>query len=291
MAGNVAWEWINLQDIIIETIDAEYTYQNHDYPVMAVDGVSMSVRQGEFIVVLGRNGSGKSTFARLLNALITPDSGKVIVLGMDSAKEENTWEIRKNVGMIFQNPDNQIVGTTVVEDVAFGPENLGVPPAEIKKRVVQALRDVGIYALMERAPHMLSGGQKQKVAIAGVLAMKPSCIILDESTSMLDPIGRKEVLDAIVQLNKKENLTVIHITHHMDEACLADRVIVVENGRIVSQGTPSEVFSDVEKIEGLGLDVPQVTRLMYNLRKAGLVNETGIITVDQAAERLGRLLG
>ncbi|MBN2559168.1 MAG: energy-coupling factor transporter ATPase [Clostridia bacterium] len=280
-----------MQDIIIETIDAEYTYQNHDYPVMAVDGVSMSVRQGEFIVVLGRNGSGKSTFARLLNALITPDSGKVIVLGMDSAKEENTWEIRKNVGMIFQNPDNQIVGTTVVEDVAFGPENLGVPPAEIKKRVVQALRDVGIYALMERAPHMLSGGQKQKVAIAGVLAMKPSCIILDESTSMLDPIGRKEVLDAIVQLNKKENLTVIHITHHMDEACLADRVIVVENGRIVSQGTPSEVFSDVEKIEGLGLDVPQVTRLMYNLRKAGLVNETGIITVDQAAERLGRLLG
>ncbi|MFO7612074.1 MAG: energy-coupling factor transporter ATPase [Clostridia bacterium] len=280
-----------MQDIIIETIDAEYTYQNHDYPVMAVDGISMSVRQGEFIVVLGRNGSGKSTFARLLNALIVPDSGKVIVLGMDSSKEENTWEIRKNVGMIFQNPDNQIVGTTVIEDVAFGPENLGVAPAEIKKRVVQALRDVGIYPLMERAPHMLSGGQKQKVAIAGVLAMKPSCIILDESTSMLDPIGRTEVLDAIMHLNKKENLTVIHITHHMDEACLADRVIVVENGRIVSQGTPSEVFSDVEKIEGLGLDVPQVTRLMYNLRKAGLVNETGIITVDEAAERLGRLFG
>ncbi len=280
-----------MADIIIKTLDAGYTYQNHDSVVTAVDGVSVNVTRGEFIAVLGRNGSGKSTFARLLNSLMLPDRGKVIVLGMDSLDEENTWNIRKNVGMIFQNPDNQIVGTTVTEDVAFGPENLGIEPHMIVKRVETALMDIGIHDLRERAPYTLSGGQKQKVAIAGVLAMKPTCIILDESTSMLDPVGRREVLETIKKLNKDEKITIIHITHHMDEACLADRVFIFNDGKVVSDGTPEEVFSDVEKIESMGLDVPQVTRLMYNLKKTGVVDDAGVITIEEAAKRLGALLG
>jgi energy-coupling factor transport system ATP-binding protein len=210
---------------------------------------------------------------------------------MDSTKADNIWEIRKNVGMIFQNPDNQIVGTTVTEDVAFGPENLGVEPLKIVERVDNALKDIGIYDLKERAPYTLSGGQKQKVAIAGVLAMKPSCIILDESTSMLDPVGRREVLETVKKLNREENITIIHITHHMDEACIADRVFVFNEGKVVSSGTPEQVFSDVEKIESMGLDVPQVTRLMYNLKKAGIVEDAGVITIEETAKRLGALLG
>lgn len=276
---------------MIEIRNVEYTYDNHDYPVKAVDDVSLDIRQGEFIAVLGRNGSGKSTIARLMNALIVPGSGKVIVLGMDSSVDDNVWEIRKNVGMIFQNPDNQIVGTTVIEDVAFGPENLGVNPMEIKARAEQSLSRIGILNLKERAPHLLSGGQKQKVAIAGVLAMKPGCIILDESTSMLDPVGRREVLETIRFLNKNENMTIVHITHHMDEACMADRVVVVDEGRIVVQGKPEEVFSDVEKIESLGLDVPQVTRLLYNLKKEGLVDRINIIDIDGAVEKLRSVIG
>ncbi|HPQ46052.1 MAG TPA: ATP-binding cassette domain-containing protein, partial [Clostridia bacterium] len=199
---------------MIEIRNVEYTYDNHDYPVKAVDDVTLDISRGEFIAVLGRNGSGKSTIARLMNALIVPGGGKVIVLGMDSGIDDNVWEIRKNVGMIFQNPDNQIVGTTVIEDVAFGPENLGVNPADIKDRAEESLSRIGILNLKERAPHLLSGGQKQKVAIAGVLAMKPGCIILDESTSMLDPVGRREVLETIRFLNKNENMTIVHITHH-----------------------------------------------------------------------------
>lgn len=276
---------------LIKTNDAEYTYQNHDSPVKAVDGISVTINDGEFVAVLGRNGSGKSTLARMMNALILPDEGKVVVLGMDSSDEENVWEIRKNVGMIFQNPDNQIVGTTVIEDVAFGPENLGVQPAQIRKRAVEALDDVGILKLKERAPHMLSGGQKQKVAIAGVLAMQPKCIILDESTSMLDPVGRRELLDTIQLLNKNENMTIVHITHHMDEACLADRVIIVDDGKIVANGTPEEVFSDVDGVQALGLDVPQVTKLMHELKKLGIVQDSNVITVKEAAERLGALIG
>ena len=276
---------------MIKIQNAEYTYDNHDYPVKAVDDVSLDIKSGEFIAVLGRNGSGKSTMARLMNALIKPDSGKVIVLGMDSGEDRNVWDIRKNVGMIFQNPDNQIVGTTVIEDVAFGPENLGVEPTEIRRRAEDALKRVGILNLKERAPHLLSGGQKQKVAIAGVLSMKPSCIILDESTSMLDPVGRREVLETIKYLNKNENMTIVHITHHMEEACLADRVLVVDEGRVVVQGTPEEVFSDVEKIEKLGLDVPQVTRLLYNLRNEGLMGDSKIIDIDGAVEKLRTLIG
>lgn len=277
--------------LLIKATKLEFSYPNNDKPMKAVDGISMVVEDGEFIAVLGRNGSGKSTLARMMNALILPDSGNIVVLGMDSSIEENIWDIRKNVGMIFQNPDNQIVGTTVIEDVAFGPENLGVEPLEIKKRAVKALNDVGILDLHERAPHMLSGGQKQKVAIAGVLAMKPRCIILDESTSMLDPVGRREVLSTIQKLNKDEKISIIHITHHMNEACLADRVIIVDAGKIVAEGTPVEVFSDVDGVQSLGLDVPQVTQLMYELKKLGIVNDNKIISVQKAAERLGELIG
>ncbi len=275
---------------LIKTIKAEYTYQNHDSPVKAVDGISIAINAGEFVAVLGRNGSGKSTLARMMNALILPDSGSVVVMGMDSSDEENVWEIRKNVGMIFQNPDNQIVGTTVIEDVAFGPENLGIEPIEISKRAIKALNDTGILDLKERAPHMLSGGQKQKVAIAGVLAMHPKCIILDESTSMLDPVGRREVLETIQKLNKNEKMTIVHITHHMNEACLADRLIIVDDGKIVARGTPREVFSDVDGVQALGLDVPQVTKLMYELKKLGIVEDNSVISVEDAAERLGALL-
>ena len=276
---------------LIKATDVEYTYQNNDSPVKAVDGISIEINDGEFIAVLGRNGSGKSTFARMLNALILPDNGNIVVLGMDSSIEDNVWNIRKNVGMIFQNPDNQIVGTTVIEDVAFGPENLGVEPAEIRKRANKALDDIGILKLKERAPHLLSGGQKQKVAIAGVLAMKPRCIILDESTSMLDPVGRHEVLETIQNLNKNEKISIVHITHHMEEACLADKVLIVDDGKLVAQGTPEEVFSDVDGIQSLGLDVPQVTKLMYELKKLGIVDDNRIISVDAAAERLGSLIG
>ena len=276
---------------MIEIQNAEYTYDNHDYPVKAVDDITLDIKSGEFIAVLGRNGSGKSTLARLMNALMIPDSGKVVVLGMDSRDTLNVWDIRKNVGMIFQNPDNQIVGTTVIEDVAFGPENLGIESAEIRRRAEDALKRIGILELKERAPHLLSGGQKQKVAIAGVLAMKPGCIILDESTSMLDPVGRREVLETIKYLNKSEGMTIVHITHHMEEACMADRVIVVDEGKIVVQGTPEDVFSDVEKIEKLGLDVPQVTRLLHNLKLEGLVNDSRIIDIEGAVKKLRELIG
>lgn len=276
---------------MIEINDLEYIYENHDYPVKAVDGVTLDIRQGEFIAVLGRNGSGKSTFARLINALILPSGGTVVVMGMQSSNQEHIWEIRKNVGMIFQNPDNQIIGTTVIEDVAFGPENLGVEPLEIRERAEKALGDIGIYNLRDRAPHLLSGGQKQKVAIAGVLAMKPKCIILDESTSMLDPVGRREVLETIKQLNRNENMTIIHITHHMEEACIADRVIVIDAGKIVVEGRPEEVFSKVDEIESLGLDVPQVTRLLNNLMEAGYLKDVDVIDVEGAVEKLRTLIG
>lgn len=276
---------------LIKADKVEYTYANNGDPVKAVDGISVEINEGEFVAVLGRNGSGKSTLARMMNALILPQTGDIIVLGMNSNNEDNVWDIRKNIGMIFQNPDNQIIGTTVIEDVAFGPENLGVEPVEISKRAVKALSEIGILDLRERAPHMLSGGQKQKVAIAGVLAMHPKCIILDESTSMLDPVGRKEVLETIKSLNKNENMTIVHITHHMDEACLADRVIIVDDGKIVALGTPEDVFSDVDGVQALGLDVPQVTRLMFELKKLGIVDDNRVISVKEAAERLGALLG
>ncbi|MBN2851530.1 MAG: energy-coupling factor transporter ATPase [Clostridia bacterium] len=271
---------------IIEAFDTTYIYQNSDIPKKAVDEVTLSIKNGEYIALLGKNGSGKSTLARLFNSLLLPSGGDVIVLGKNSKDDENVWYIRKKVGMIFQNPDNQIIGTTVIEDVAFGPENLGIKQEEIENRAIKALNDIGILDLKERAPHMLSGGQKQKVGVASVLAMHPSCIIMDESTSMLDPRGREELLRTVKQLNVKEKITIINITHHMEEACLADRVIIIDEGKIVTDGKPVKVFNDVEKIEEMGLDVPQVTRLLYKLKEKGYIKRIDAITVDEAFERI-----
>lgn len=250
--------------------------------VPALENVSAKIERGDFVVILGRNGSGKSTFSRLLNALLIPKKGVVLVAGRDTSDENNVWDIRGSAGMVFQNPDNQIIATTVEEDVAFGPENLGVEPSEIRKRVDEALETVGMDQFKKNAPHLLSGGQKQRVAIAGILAMKPECIILDEATSMLDPIGRREVIKVLRELNREENITIIHITHHMDEAAIANRLIIIDNGKIVLDGTPQEVFSNVDKIKSLGLDVPQVTELMYDLRKQGFNIDKLPLTVDEA---------
>lgn len=277
-------------DSLIKTNDVSYVYLNSINPIKAVNKISLSIKQGEYIAMLGRNGSGKSTFARLLNALLLPSEGEVIVLSKNAANEDDLWFIRKRVGMIFQNPDNQIIGTTVEEDIAFGPENLGVIQQEIKSRVTQALTDVGILDLRERAPHMLSGGQKQKVGIAAILAMHPMCIIMDESTSMLDPLGREELLKVVSILNKKEKITIINITHHMEEATFANRVIIIDNGKIVEDGTPAEVFTDVDKITKIGLDVPQVTLLLHKLKKAGYLKKVDAITVKQAYERIVQIL-
>lgn len=217
-----------------------------------------------------------------MNALLLPSRGIVLVNGINTADEQYIWEIRRTAGMVFQNPDNQIVGTIVEEDVAFGPENIGIPPEEIRTRIDDAMKTVGIYKFKKHAPHLLSGGQKQRVAIAGILAMKPECIILDEATAMLDPVGRREVMRVLRKLNTEEKITIIHITHHMDEAVTADRVIVMDKGRLVINGTPAEVFRNVEKIKSLGLDVPQVTELVYELKKAGVELDSDVLTVDDA---------
>lgn len=274
---------------IIEIGNASYVYRSNseDRPdVQALKDISLSVRQGEFLAVLGRNGSGKSTLAKLMNALILPSEGTVIVDGFDTTDEKLLWNIRSSTGMVFQNPDNQIVGTVVEEDVAFGPENLGVPPEEIRTRVDDALEMIGMTDFKKHAPHQLSGGQKQRVAIAGILAMKPKCIVLDEATAMLDPIGRKEVMRILRKLNTEEGITIVHITHHMDEAGKADRILVVDNGSEIMLGTPREVFRDVRKIKSLGLDVPQVTELMYELNKSGFDFPTDILTVEEAIKFL-----
>lgn len=273
---------------IISVEQVKYQYPateeevNEEIRVFALDNISMSVKQGEFISILGRNGSGKSTLARMLNALLIPTEGVCIVAGFNSSEAKNHWEIRKQCGMVFQNPDNQIIGTSVEEDVAFGLENIGVPSREIRGRIDEAMKKVGIFDRRENAPHLLSGGQKQRVAIAGILAMRPSCIVLDEATAMLDPIGRKEVLKVVQQLNKELQMTVLHITHHMDEAVLADRVLVVDEGRVVMEGTPKEIFSQVEKVKALGLDVPQITELMMQLANAGVSLPKDILTVEDA---------
>jgi energy-coupling factor transport system ATP-binding protein len=277
---------------IIEINNVSHTYKSGDIEntIEALSNINITIKEGSFVVILGRNGSGKSTLAKLINALILPTEGSVLVNGMDTKDSRYTWEIRRTVGMVFQNPDNQIIGTTVEEDVAFGPENLGVPPAEIVKRVKSSLKVVGLTEFCESAPHLLSGGQKQRVAIAGVLAMRPKCIVLDEATSMLDPIGRKEVMNILQKLNKEEKITIIHITHNMDEAFAAERVVVINNGIIEADGTPKEIFSDVEKIRELGLDVPQVTELLNELEKYGYILPKGILTVDEAYDILWPLL-
>ncbi|NLX64092.1 MAG: energy-coupling factor transporter ATPase [Clostridiaceae bacterium] len=258
---------------IIKTDDVYYEYmaQNEgDIAVQAVKGISMSIRQGQFVVVLGRNGSGKSTLARLLNGLLIPVKGTVIIDGIDTSNDELIWEVRKTLGLVFQNPDNQIVATTVEEDVAFGPENLGISPEEIRKRVDQSLKMVGMEEYSGYSPHMLSGGQKQRIAIAGILAMEPKCIVLDEATSMLDPRGRKEVMEVLKKLNREKGITIVHITHHMEEAVEANIVMVMENGRLVLTGTPRQIFENVEQIRKVGLNVPQITALAYDLRKNGV---------------------
>lgn len=278
--------------IIVDRVD--FTYPSHSEeipPTVALKAASMKVQKGQFITVIGRNGSGKSTFARLLNGLLQPTQGMVLVNNIDTRQEEYIWEIRRTTGMVFQNPDNQIIGTTVEEDVAFGPENLGVPPQEIRQRVDDAIATVGMSEYAKHGPHLLSGGQKQRVAIAGILAMKPECIILDEATAMLDPVGRKEVMRVLQKLNRDENITILHITHHMEEAIQADRVIVVDRGEIVLDGTPREVFANVEKVKSLGLDVPQVTELMYGLRKEGLDMPADILDVEQASLFLESIIG
>lgn len=255
---------------------------------LALAGIDLDVRPGEFLVIIGHNGSGKSTLAKHFNALLLPEQGQVLVAGMDTARPENLWKVRQMAGMVFQNPDNQIVATVVEEDVAFGPENLGVPPAEIAARVEAALAAVGMEAYRHHPPHLLSGGQKQRVAIAGILAMKPACIILDEATAMLDPVGRAEVLATVRRLNAQEGITVIHITHYMDEAVGADRVIVMEAGRIVLSGAPREVFAQVERLKELGLDVPQATELAHQLRQRGFDLPPDVLTVEELVDHLCR---
>lgn len=249
--------------------------------LVAVDNVSLSIEEGEFVVILGHNGSGKSTLAKLMNGLLLPTEGKVFVNNMDTKEEKNIWDIREKAGMVFQNPDNQIVATIVEEDVAFGPENQGVAPKEIRKRVDEALEIVEMGKYKKHAPHLLSGGQKQRVAIAGILAMEPDCIIFDEPTAMLDPVGRKEVMRTIKKLNKLEKKTIVHITHYMNEAVDSDRILVMEKGQIAMEGTPKEIFRQVEKVKALGLDVPQVTELAYELNKEGIDVPTDILTIDE----------
>ena len=255
----------------------------------AVDNVNIDIKAGDFVAVLGHNGSGKSTFAKHLNALVMPTEGTVYVDGMDTKDSGNTLSIRQTAGMVIQNPDNQIVGTLVDEEVGFGPENIGVPTEEIWERVEKSLKAVGMYQFRSASPNKLSGGQKQRVAIAGIVAMKPKCIVLDEPTAMLDPLGRKEVLNVLHELNRKENVTIILITHYMEEVIDADYVYVMDGGKLVMDGTPRQIFTQVEMLKSMRLDVPQVTELAYELKKAGLPIKDGIIRNEELVEELKRL--
>lgn len=277
---------------IVKTSDVVYEYIRRDDEgnvegiTTAVDKVSLDIAQGEFIAILGHNGSGKSTLAKHINAILNPTEGTVWVDGMDTAEEDKLWEIRQTAGMVFQNPDNQIIGQVVEEDVGFGPENMGIPTKEIWERVEESLRAVGMYEYRKHSPNKLSGGQKQRVSIAGVLAMHPKCIVLDEPTAMLDPSGRKEVIRAVRGLNQVEGVTVILITHYMEEIIHADRVFVMDQGKIAMEGTPREIFSQVERLKELRLDVPQVTLLAYELKRRGMALPDGILTAEELADQL-----
>lgn len=280
-----------MSDTIIKFDNVSFAYELEDEGIVnAVNDFSLEVPEGQFLAVLGHNGCGKSTVAKLINGILVPNKGKVTVEGMDTSDEEKTVDIRKTVGMVFQNPDNQIVATIVEDDVAFGPENLGVEPSEIRKAVDSALKAVGMYEFRKREPHRLSGGQKQRVAIAGVIAMNTKCIVMDEPTAMLDPQGRKEVMDTVMKLNREFGITVILITHYMDEAVKADRVIVMDGGRIAMDGTPKEVFRKVERMKKLGLDVPQATELAYRLRKKGFKLPEDILDENECAEAILKVL-
>ena len=272
---------------IIVADHVSFSYE--DEGPQAVRDVSLTVRRGSFHAILGQNGSGKSTLAKLINGLYTPGAGTVTVCGMDTQDEKNTWEIRRRAGMVFQNPDNQLVATVVNEDVAFGLENIGVPTEEMPGRIEKALRDVGMLEFANRAPHTLSGGQKQRVAIAGVLAMQPEAIIFDESTAMLDPQGRREVMAAVRRLNKEQGITVLWITHFMEEAVACDQVHLMHEGQIVLSGTPKEIFADAAKLKPYRLDAPPMARLAQALRGQGMPIRQGVLTVDEMAEEVARL--
>lgn len=280
-----------MDNSIIKTEDLRFSYtmEGGVNPVV-LDGVDLQIAEGSFVAVLGHNGSGKSTLAKHFNAILLPTGGKVWVDGIDSAHDEHLLDIRRTVGMVFQNPDNQIVANVVEEDVAFAPENLGVPPAEIRKRVDDALDMVGMSEYVTHAPHLLSGGQKQRVAIAGVIAMRPRCIVLDEPTAMLDPIGREEVLRTIRLLNKNYGITVVLITHHMDEAAQADRLVVMRKGKIIADGAPKEVFQHVEELKSIGLTVPETVELCWQLRQAGVDLPLDAISDEDCAKALYELL-
>ena len=277
-----------MSETILTAENLKFRYDS-EQPVYALDGVSTSVKRGEFVAVLGANGCGKSTLAKHFNAILLPESGKVYVEGMDTSDDSKLYDIRQTVGMVFQNPDNQIVATVVEEDVAFALENLGVPPDEMRRRVDESMKMAGIYEFRERAPHNLSGGQKQRVAIAGVVAMRPDCLILDEATAMLDPHGRSQVMRTIHQL-REAGISIVSITHYMEEAAQADRVLVMSRGRIVMEGTPEEVFSQTQRLHSYHLDVPQAAELRDELVKIGIPMPENVITPDRCAEELYKLL-
>lgn len=286
-----ALDKINDEKIEIHSENLVFKYDNNGSgdEKIAIDSVNIDINKGDFVVILGHNGSGKSTFAKHINALLTPTEGKLYVGGLDTTVEENVWNIRNKAGMVFQNPDNQIVATIVEEDVAFGPENLGVEPEEIRRRVDDSLKRVNMYEYKKHGPHLLSGGQKQRVAIAGILAMMPECIVLDEPTAMLDPSGRKEVIKTVRDLNKEYGITIVLITHYMEEAVEADKIYVMDSGKIVIEGTPKEVFKEVETMKKLGLDVPQMTELAYELKKNGVDINEDILTIDEMVNTLCQL--
>ena len=280
---------------MIQTEKLVYEYEKRDEEGniigshRAINAVDVHVEPGEFVAILGHNGSGKSTLAKHMNAILTPTEGTMWVNGRDTKEPDNLWEVRQSAGMVFQNPDNQIIGTVVEEDVGFGPENLGVPTEEIWKRVEKSLEAVGMIEYRHHSPNKLSGGQKQRIAIAGILAMRPKCIVLDEPTAMLDPSGRKEVLKNIKEINKEYGITIVLITHYMDEAAQADRIVVMDEGKLILEGNPKDVFSQVELMKKIGLDVPQVTELSYELRKEGIDLDSKIINVDEMVDALCQL--
>lgn len=282
-----------MEMINVDKLSFEYIRRDEDGNVesinKAIDNVSLSVKKGDFIAILGANGSGKSTLAKHINAILYPTEGSVWVNGLNTSEEKNLWDIRQSAGMVFQNPDNQIIATVVEEDVGFGPENLGIPTEEIWQRVEKSLEAVGMLEFRHHSPNKLSGGQKQRVAIAGIMAMKPECIVLDEPTAMLDPNGRKEVIATVRELNRTENVTVLLITHHMDEVIYADHVFVMEHGHVVMEGTPREIFSRVEEIKKYRMDVPQVTELAYELSKEGYDIPAGLLTVEELVAAIDSL--